>query len=84
MVDPAPAKKGREFTIVVSAGKQVEGTASGKGNPEASTKKGDDMTVNVLQLRAESSQIRVDWTDALNEILRRRNEQQSQSQQSTE
>ena len=61
MVDPAPAKKGREFTIVVSANKDKQ--------KKLNEEKNESSTVNVMQLRAESSLIRMEWTDALNEML---------------
>ena len=64
IIDSAPETKGREFTVVVSADKNKKEGIDSKENA----------TVNVLQLRAESSQARVSWTDALNDILRRRNE----------
>merc|ERR1712070_966212 len=77
MIDTTPVKKGREFTIVVSANKNREENDNNddNNNNNNNDKIRENETVNILQLRAESFQVRLGWTDALNDILHYRNNQ---------
>jgi len=71
ITDSAPSKLGKEFTIIVESRKQDVGMES-ESDREVNAEGADSSSgtsVNILQLRAETAEIRLHWTDAFKQAL---------------
>jgi hypothetical protein len=80
VVDSSPSKLGKEFTIVVQSKKSVvveeertsttENSLPNNNKLDMVVKDGpNEGSVNILQLKAETAEIRMDWTDCIKSLL---------------